>query len=677
MVPMVALFLVLFAIGCTTAAPAPVVHTPNIDATIEAKLTQLLPAPVVHTPNIDATIEAKLTQLLPAIEATIVARVKEENPSQAKPALAAIATLTPIATVPMPIPRPAATPVPTRTPTPVPSLSVTRIPEPTSTVIPDPPPIYDPQFLLETLVTPPGMGSVSLNPANLNQRYSHGVMVRLVSTCLISFDGWSGDLPEDVNTSSRVIFVPMDQRRTITANCAAEPPEASNYTLKVNGQTPNRGQLMLFVPNGTVQFAVQPGEEGKFPAGANVTLMATPNQPNFQISWAGVDSVDGKLATVNMDRNREVELSIVNPIFPLTAISNPQGSGNVIGVGEYLSGTVVKLVATANSGWGFTGWSGDCSGSGDCIVVMDSGKNVIANFEAASATGTLVPTAIVPTPTPAPNSVPIPTPTPTIMPTPTAAPSSEISLQQEARELLAAAGYPEGFSCEYYNQPVDERVEDALKILGYEGQWAIDKELNGTECAPAPTPTPEPTEVPFSYSPISTWCRPIVTHIAEFALKSAYGYPHVDIKSEEVAYCEMDIYELATMVAIFLTDELNLDLGMLIENVGGAQSEIFGGHGAPHWSLEDVQEQNSAFEVMGFLTEGVIKVKSPDPNFPQFLYEMTFSENTLIALQDTGLKGEELAIHYYQNYEDEWMQWFTGEEESNADSLKEAASASP
>ena len=62
-------------------------------------------------------------------------------------------------------------------------------------------------------------------------------------------------------------------------------------------------------------------------------------------------------------------------------------------------------------------------------------------------------------------------------------------------------------------------------------------------------------------------------------------------------------------------------------------------------------------------------------HLPQFLYEMTFSENALIALQNTGLKGEELAIHYYQNYEDERMQWFTSAEESHAESLIEAAPA--
>ena len=130
--------------------------------------------------------------------------------------------------------------------------------------------------------------------------------------------------------------------------------------------------------------------------------MASADQLDFQVSWSGVDSVDGKFATVNMDRDREVELSIVHPVFPLTTSSNPQTAGSVAGAGDYLSGTVVTLVATANLGWEFTIWSGACSGSGGCVVVMDSGETVIANFQATSGTGTPVPAVIVPTPTPPP-----------------------------------------------------------------------------------------------------------------------------------------------------------------------------------------------------------------------------------------------------------------------------------
>lgn len=46
---------------------------------------------------------------------------------------------------------------------------------------------------------------------------------------------------------------------------------------------------------------------------------------------------------------------------------------------DYNSGTTVTLTATAFTGF-FAGWSGDCSGTGSCSVVMSQARNVIAIF---------------------------------------------------------------------------------------------------------------------------------------------------------------------------------------------------------------------------------------------------------------------------------------------------------
>jgi hypothetical protein len=48
---------------------------------------------------------------------------------------------------------------------------------------------------------------------------------------------------------------------------------------------------------------------------------------------------------------------------------------------EYPYGTVVTLTASPEAGSIFSGWSGDCSGSGVCQVVMNDIKNVTAIFE--------------------------------------------------------------------------------------------------------------------------------------------------------------------------------------------------------------------------------------------------------------------------------------------------------
>jgi hypothetical protein len=52
----------------------------------------------------------------------------------------------------------------------------------------------------------------------------------------------------------------------------------------------------------------------------------------------------------------------------------------------YASGTSVALSATPTTGSTFTGWSGACTGTGGCAVVLDANKNATATFALSTAT---------------------------------------------------------------------------------------------------------------------------------------------------------------------------------------------------------------------------------------------------------------------------------------------------
>ena len=70
--------------------------------------------------------------------------------------------------------------------------------------------------------------------------------------------------------------------------------------------------------------------------------------------------------------------------------------------GSFSSGTTMTLTATPSSGSYFVGWSGDCTGTGSCVVTMNAAKNVTATFDrvpfAIAATGVTAGTVIeVPT----------------------------------------------------------------------------------------------------------------------------------------------------------------------------------------------------------------------------------------------------------------------------------------
>ena len=56
-----------------------------------------------------------------------------------------------------------------------------------------------------------------------------------------------------------------------------------------------------------------------------------------------------------------------------------EGGGGVCAE-TYLEQTAISLTATISVGSTFDGWSGACSGTGDCQVTMDGGKAVTATF---------------------------------------------------------------------------------------------------------------------------------------------------------------------------------------------------------------------------------------------------------------------------------------------------------
>lgn len=66
--------------------------------------------------------------------------------------------------------------------------------------------------------------------------------------------------------------------------------------------------------------------------------------------------------------------------YTLSVSINGNGSVSPSG-GTYDADTAVTLIATPDSGWEFSGWSGDASGSSTSVVVtMTSNKTVTANF---------------------------------------------------------------------------------------------------------------------------------------------------------------------------------------------------------------------------------------------------------------------------------------------------------
>ena len=124
-----------------------------------------------------------------------------------------------------------------------------------------------------------------------------------------------------------------------------------------------------------------------FAAGTPVTLTATPASGWIFSGWGGACSGSGG-CTVTMNSPQSVSATFTQR-FTLSA--SVSGSGSVTsspaGVtcpstcnASFAAGTSVTLTATPANGWGFAGWSGACSGFGNCVVTMNAAQSVSATF---------------------------------------------------------------------------------------------------------------------------------------------------------------------------------------------------------------------------------------------------------------------------------------------------------
>jgi hypothetical protein len=75
--------------------------------------------------------------------------------------------------------------------------------------------------------------------------------------------------------------------------------------------------------------------------------------------------------------------TVAKAVYTLTVAASGTGSGVVtptVGVYTYTYDMIVTPTASANTGSAFTGWSGNCSGTGTCSIAMTTSRRVTATF---------------------------------------------------------------------------------------------------------------------------------------------------------------------------------------------------------------------------------------------------------------------------------------------------------
>ncbi|HUW72024.1 MAG TPA: hypothetical protein VMV66_02465, partial [Candidatus Humimicrobiaceae bacterium] len=125
-----------------------------------------------------------------------------------------------------------------------------------------------------------------------------------------------------------------------------------------------------------------------FDEGTTITLTANPAADSYFVGWTGACSGINPTCILSMDSDKQVQAEFALLTYDLTTSSSADGSVTVPGEGifPYNAGTVVSLVATADSGYRFVNWTGDVGTIADVndpstTITMNGDYTIVANFE--------------------------------------------------------------------------------------------------------------------------------------------------------------------------------------------------------------------------------------------------------------------------------------------------------
>jgi uncharacterized repeat protein (TIGR02543 family) len=221
-----------------------------------------------------------------------------------------------------------------------------------------------------TMAVDPAEGGMT-TPAAGSHEYADGEEVAITADPATGyeFDHWTGDVT-DPNLASTTVT--MDEAQSVTAHFT--PITGGTYSLTVN-----------VVGNGSVT----PDLAGPYDAGTVVQLTADADSGWEFSGWSGDLGGTTSPESITMDGDKTVTATFTEiSAGPYSLTVNVVGNGSVTPdlAGPYDAGTVVQLTADADSGWEFSGWSGDLGGTTSPeSITMDGDRTVTATFTEISA----------------------------------------------------------------------------------------------------------------------------------------------------------------------------------------------------------------------------------------------------------------------------------------------------
>ena len=202
--------------------------------------------------------------------------------------------------------------------------------------------------------------------------YGSSVVLQAVPDAGYHFTGWSGALTGSTNPTT----ILMDAGKDVTANFTPD-----SYQLAIGSGT-GHGSIKV----DGVLYALP--WVGAYERGATVLLEAVPDTGYHFTGWAGGLGGDTNPEFITMNSNQSVSAGFASDTYVLHLSSVGSGGAKVNGVYhalpdtiEVAHGSTVTLESAPDTGWHFTGWSGDLSGTTDpTFLLMGSDKRVTVSF---------------------------------------------------------------------------------------------------------------------------------------------------------------------------------------------------------------------------------------------------------------------------------------------------------
>ncbi|HEY6729823.1 MAG TPA: IPT/TIG domain-containing protein [Solirubrobacterales bacterium] len=185
--------------------------------------------------------------------------------------------------------------------------------------------------------------------------------------------------------------------RVVTAGGESSNTSADDYTCtaapSITSINPAKGPLTAGTQVTITGTNLGSATSVKFGSGTATITENTATQIKVTLPACTAGAQDIRVVTAGGESSNTSadDYTCVGPLA-LTVSKAGSGSGAVTCDGgpcasSYPYGAKVTLAASADSGSSFAGWSGACSGTGDCVVMIEAATSVTATFNANPSSG--------------------------------------------------------------------------------------------------------------------------------------------------------------------------------------------------------------------------------------------------------------------------------------------------